>query len=90
MPAKPPTPEQSAVIGGVQLVVSGGWRSKGNWGLTVSARREAGGWMQMKELYVEGVAAHDGPELCGVAREGGVEALTGETAGWVFPCPRVL
>ena len=29
-------------------------------------------------------AAHNGPESCGVAREGGVEALTGETAGWVL------
>jgi RNA-directed DNA polymerase len=40
--------------------------------------------MRMKESYVEGVAAHNGPESCGVAREGGVEALTGETAGWVL------
>jgi RNA-directed DNA polymerase len=47
-------------------------------------RREAGGWVRMKESYVEGVAAHNGPESCGVAREGGVEALTGETAGWVL------
>ena len=38
----------------------------------------------MKESYVEGVAAHNGPESCGVAREGGVEALAGETAGWVL------
>ena len=38
----------------------------------------------MKESYVEGVAAHDGPESCGVTREGGGEALTGETAGWVL------
>ena len=40
--------------------------------------------MRMTESYVEGVAAHNGPESCGVAREGGVEALTGETAGWVL------
>jgi hypothetical protein len=40
--------------------------------------------MRMKESYVEGVAAHNGPESCGAAREGGVEALTGETAGWVL------
>jgi RNA-directed DNA polymerase len=40
--------------------------------------------MRMKESYVEGVAAHNGPESCGVARKGGVEALTGETAGWVL------
>lgn len=38
----------------------------------------------MKESYVEGVAAHDGPESCADAREGGGEALTGETAGWVL------
>jgi len=35
----------------------------------------------MKESYVEGVATHDGPESCGAAREGGVEALTGVRAG---------
>ena len=61
-----------------------GCLTKAIWDRTFSARREAGGWMRMKELYVEGVAAHNGPELCGVAREGGVEALTGETAGWVL------
>jgi len=31
-----------------------------------------------------GLATHIGPESCGAAREGGVEALTGERAGWVF------
>ena len=31
----------------------------------------------MKEPHIEGIANHDGPESCGVAREGGVEALTG-------------
>ena len=35
----------------------------------------------MKELYVEGVAIHDGPESCAVVREGGGEALTGVRAG---------
>ena len=40
--------------------------------------------MRMKESYVEGVAAHDGPESCVGACEGGGEALTGETAGWVL------
>ena len=30
------------------------------------------------------VATHFGPESCGAAREGGVEALTGERAGRVF------
>ena len=35
----------------------------------------------MRELYVEGVAIHDGPESCAVAREGGGEALTGVRAG---------
>jgi len=38
----------------------------------------------MKELYGEGVATHTGPESCGVAREGGVEALTGVRAGRVL------
>jgi hypothetical protein len=38
----------------------------------------------MKESYVEGLATHDGPESCGAAREGGVEALTGGRAGRVF------
>ena len=32
----------------------------------------------MKVSYVEGLANHNGPESCGAAREGGVEALTGE------------
>jgi hypothetical protein len=38
----------------------------------------------MKVSYVEGVAIHNGPELCGAAREGGVEALTGERIGRVL------
>jgi hypothetical protein len=38
----------------------------------------------MKESYVEGTATHDGPESCGVARKGGVEALTGVRAGRVL------
>jgi hypothetical protein len=38
----------------------------------------------MKESYVEGVATHDGPESCAVAREGGGEALTGVRAGRVL------
>ena len=38
----------------------------------------------MKVSYVEGLANHNGPESCGAAREGGVEALTGERAGRVF------
>jgi hypothetical protein len=38
----------------------------------------------MKESYGEGLANHTGPESCGAAREGGVEALTGEGAGRVF------
>jgi len=35
----------------------------------------------MKESYESGSATHNGPESCGAAREGGVEALTGECAG---------
>jgi hypothetical protein len=40
----------------------------------------------VKVSYVEGVANHNGPESCGAAREGGVEALTGERAGRVLSC----
>jgi hypothetical protein len=35
----------------------------------------------MKVLYIEGVATHSGPESCVAGREGGGEALTGESAG---------
>ena len=35
----------------------------------------------MKEPCWKGVASHPGPESCGVTREGGAEALTGESAG---------
>src|SRR5271168_3691250 len=38
----------------------------------------------MKKSYESGLATHIGPESCGAAREGGVEALTGERAGGVF------
>jgi hypothetical protein len=38
----------------------------------------------MKVSYSEGVANHTGSESCEVAREGVVEALTGEGAGRVF------
>ena len=38
----------------------------------------------MQESYGEGVANHTGPESCGVTREGGVEALTGGSAGQVL------
>jgi hypothetical protein len=38
----------------------------------------------MKESYVEGLAAHDGPESCVGARKGTNEALTGVRAGRVF------
>src|SRR5438270_9402526 len=38
----------------------------------------------MKVSDVEGLANHNGPESCGAAREGGVEALTGDGAGRVF------
>ena len=32
----------------------------------------------MKESYESGLTTHIGPESCGAAREGGVEALIGE------------
>jgi hypothetical protein len=38
----------------------------------------------MKKSYGSGLATHIGPESCGAARKGGVEALTGESAGRVF------
>jgi hypothetical protein len=38
----------------------------------------------MKESYGEGLATHTGPESCGVVREDGVEASTGDRAGRVF------
>jgi len=37
----------------------------------------------MKESYVEGLAAHDGPESCVAVRKGRGEALTGVRAGRV-------
>jgi hypothetical protein len=38
----------------------------------------------MKVSRVEGLANHNGPESCGAAREGGVEALTGGRTGRVM------
>ena len=38
----------------------------------------------MQKSYECGLATHIGPESCGAARKGGVEALTGERAGRVF------
>ena len=38
----------------------------------------------MQKSYGEGLATHTGPESCGVACKGGVEALTGVRAGRVF------
>ena len=38
----------------------------------------------MKKSYGCELATHIGPESCGAARKGGVEALTGERAGRVF------
>ena len=44
----------------------------------------------MKESYECEVATHIGPESCGAAREGGVEALTRECAGRVYSRVRQL
>lgn len=44
----------------------------------------------MKESYGKGVATHTGPESCGAARKGGVEALTGVRAGRVFSRERTF
>ena len=38
----------------------------------------------MQESYDKGVANHVGPELCGVSREAGLEALVGVRAGRVL------
>ena len=38
----------------------------------------------MKVSYAEGLANHNGPESCGAAREGGVEALAGGRTGRVL------
>ena len=38
----------------------------------------------MRELYIEGVAIHGGPESCVGVREGAGEALTGVRAGWAI------
>jgi hypothetical protein len=38
----------------------------------------------MKKSHECEVATHIGPESCGAARKGGVEALTGGRAGRVF------
>src|SRR6202048_3574470 len=38
----------------------------------------------MQESYGEGIAIHTGPELCGVSREAGLEALVGVRAGRVL------
>ena len=39
---------------------------------------------EMRTLYVEGVATHDGPESCVGVRKGAGEALTGVRAGWAI------
>ena len=44
----------------------------------------------MKKSYEGGLATHVGPESCGAARKGSVEALTGERAGRVFSRVRNL
>jgi len=38
----------------------------------------------MKESYVKGLAAHNGPESCGGVRKDAAEALTGVRTGRVF------
>jgi hypothetical protein len=44
----------------------------------------------MEVSYSEGLANRTGSESCGVAREGGCEALTGEGAGRVFSRENIL
>ena len=45
---------------------------------------------EMKTLYVEGVAIHDGPESCAGVREGVGEALTGVRVGGVIEPRKAL
>ena len=40
----------------------------------------------MKDLYIEGLAIHNGPELCLGGCKADGEALTGLRAGWVLSC----
>jgi hypothetical protein len=44
----------------------------------------------MQKSYESGSATHIGPESCGAAREGCVEALTGERMGRVFSRVRTV
>ena len=44
----------------------------------------------MKESYGERLATHTGPESCGAARKGGVEAFTGVRAGQVLSRERTF
>ena len=44
----------------------------------------------MKKSYECDLATHIGPESCGAARKGSVEALTGERAGRVFSRVRIF
>ena len=44
----------------------------------------------MKVSNVKGLANRDNPESCGGARKGAVEALTGESAGWVLSHEKVI
>src|SRR5499427_6611312 len=44
----------------------------------------------MKKSHECEIATHNGPESCGAARKGSVEALTGERAGRVFSRVRNL
>jgi hypothetical protein len=43
----------------------------------------------VRVLCGEGVASHTSPESCVLGREVGIEALTGERAGWVFSRERI-
>ena len=44
----------------------------------------------MKVSNVKGLANRDDPESCGGARKSEVEALTGESAGWVLSREKIL
>jgi hypothetical protein len=47
-------------------------------------RRETGMRKEMRELYIEGLAIHGGPESCVSDPRGRGEALTGVRVGWAI------
>jgi hypothetical protein len=53
-------------------------------GINRHGEGEEGALHRRRELYIEGVAIHGGPESCVGVREGAGEALTGVRVGWAI------